>query len=94
MAKKIGEMRDLATGELEARLIDLRSDLARERALAASGTRQEKPAKTRNMRRAIARILTVMGEKKGKAAKAAGKAPKQEDKEKEKAKGKEKKEKR
>ncbi|MBU0662111.1 MAG: 50S ribosomal protein L29 [Candidatus Diapherotrites archaeon] len=69
MTKKLEELRDLANEELDARLVDLRSDLAKERALVASGTRSEKPAKTRNMRRTIARILTIVNEKKVKEIK-------------------------
>ncbi|MFH1224788.1 MAG: 50S ribosomal protein L29 [Candidatus Diapherotrites archaeon] len=64
MPRKIDELRDLAGEELEARLVGLRADIAKERALAASGTRAEKPAKARNMRRMVARILTILKEKK------------------------------
>lgn len=64
MPRKISELRDLAAEELESRLVDLRADIAKERALSASGTRAEKPAKVRNMRRTVARILTILKEKK------------------------------
>ncbi|MBS3059352.1 MAG: 50S ribosomal protein L29 [Candidatus Diapherotrites archaeon] len=45
MAKSTAELRGLSVPELEGRLVEIKSDLARERALIASGTRAEKPSK-------------------------------------------------
>ena len=50
--------------ELEAKLLDLRAELSKEKSLIASGTRAEKPAKIKELRRDIARILTIINQKK------------------------------
>jgi len=64
VAKSTAELRGLSVPELEGRLVEIKSDLARERALIASGTRAEKPSKIRGMRRMVARILTIISNKK------------------------------
>ena len=64
MSKKNAVLRDKPLQELESQLVELKSNLAKERSHAVSGTKSEKPAKIRTMRRGIARILTIMGEKK------------------------------
>ncbi len=71
MAKKLEALRDSSAQELEAKLVELKTTLSKEKAQVSSGTRAEKPAKIRNARRQIARILTIMGEKKAKASAAA-----------------------
>ena len=63
MSKKLDELRGLGVGELESKLVDLRTELAKERSLATSGTKSEKPSKIRNLKRGIARIITIVGEK-------------------------------
>ena len=63
MAKKLAALRDSSVVELESKLLDLKSVLSKEKALVASGTRAEKPSKIRNTRRQIARILTIIGQK-------------------------------
>ncbi|MBI4210129.1 MAG: 50S ribosomal protein L29 [Candidatus Diapherotrites archaeon] len=65
-SKKLAVLRDNSTPELEAKIVDLKSELVKERALISSGTRAEKPAKIRNARRQVARILTIINEKKAK----------------------------
>lgn len=60
---RASELRELSVVELDERLVQLRTDLAKERASVASGSRAEKPAKIRNLRRGIARVLTIMGQK-------------------------------
>lgn len=60
------ELRGMAIEELEEKLVDLRNDLSKEKAVIASGTRAEKPAKIRNLRRTIGRIMTIINEKKKK----------------------------
>ena len=74
MAKKLEALRDLAVAELEAKLVELKTTLSKEKAQVASGTRAEKPAKIRNARRGIARILTIIHEKKFSAGAAKAKA--------------------
>lgn len=64
MAKKLAALRDNSVQDLEARLLDIKNELSKEKALVSSGTRAEKPAKIRNARRQIARILTIIKEKK------------------------------
>ncbi|HLC92538.1 MAG TPA: 50S ribosomal protein L29 [archaeon] len=64
MGKKLAALRDNSTEELESKLLDLKGELSKEKALVASGTRAEKPSKIRNARRQIARILTIIGQKK------------------------------
>ncbi len=74
MAKKLDALRDNSIQELEAKLVELKTTLLKEKAKGASGTRAEKPAKIRNARRGIARTLTIINEKRRKAAsKQAGK---------------------
>ena len=67
MAKKIGvrELRALSFEEIEEKAGELRAELAKERALISSGTRPENPGKIRKTRRQIARMLTIVNEKKG-----------------------------
>lgn len=65
MAKKNAQLRDMAIKELESNLAQLKSELAKDRSLAMSGTKAEKPAKIRNTKRQIARIFTIMREKSG-----------------------------
>ncbi|MCX6802942.1 MAG: 50S ribosomal protein L29 [Candidatus Diapherotrites archaeon] len=63
MTKKHGELFKMNERELNTRAIELKQDLAKERAAIASGTRSEKPAKIRNLRREIARVLTALSMK-------------------------------
>ncbi|PIU21098.1 MAG: 50S ribosomal protein L29 [Candidatus Diapherotrites archaeon CG08_land_8_20_14_0_20_34_12] len=61
---KASELRTMNALELEAKLRILKIELAKERAVIASGTRPEKPTKIRNTRKDIARILTILNQKK------------------------------
>ncbi len=56
------EIRDMNKEEMKARLDELRSELARERAVAAAGGSLENPGRLGELRRTIARISTVMNE--------------------------------
>jgi len=56
------ELRGLEIGELKEKLRELRAELARERAIVAAGTSTENPMRIRELRRAIARVLTVIRE--------------------------------
>ncbi|MEK6958198.1 MAG: 50S ribosomal protein L29 [archaeon] len=64
MVKKLAVLRDNSVEELEAKIVDLKNLLSKEKAMVSSGTRAEKPSKIRNTRRQIARILTIINEKK------------------------------
>jgi large subunit ribosomal protein L29 len=60
---KAKEMRAMTKEELEERVIELKQELAKERSTIASGTRSEKPSKIKNIKKDIARLLTVMNTK-------------------------------
>ncbi|KUO41610.1 MAG: 50S ribosomal protein L29 [Hadesarchaea archaeon DG-33] len=57
------EIRDLSVDEMRAKIRELRAELARTHATAAAGGSLENPARIRELRRTIARILTIMKEK-------------------------------
>ncbi len=59
---KPNEIRDMNLEEMEAELAELRSELARERAVAAAGGSLENPGRVKELRRTIARVLTIMKE--------------------------------
>ncbi|MFH0927485.1 MAG: 50S ribosomal protein L29 [Candidatus Micrarchaeota archaeon] len=50
----------MTQAELEAKLFEIRRELNTERGLAASGGRSQNPGKIRELRRTVARILTIM----------------------------------
>ena len=56
------ELRGMGIGELKEKLRELRAELARERAVVAAGTSTENPMRVRELKRAIARVLTVIRE--------------------------------
>lgn len=56
------EIRDMSIEEMRAKLRELRAELARERAIAAAGGSLENPGRIRELRRTIARILTIIKE--------------------------------
>ena len=57
------EIRDMNVEEMRAKLREFRAELARARATAGAGGSLENPARIRELRRTIARILTIMKEK-------------------------------
>lgn len=57
------EIRAMNPDEMMQKLRELRSELARARATAAAGGSLENPARIRELKRAIARILTIIREK-------------------------------
>ncbi|MFH1544538.1 MAG: 50S ribosomal protein L29 [archaeon] len=65
MAVKLNvkDMRGMAAEELSEKIIGIKADLAKEKALISSGTRSENPGKIKKMRKTIARILTIINEK-------------------------------
>lgn len=60
--KAAKNFRGIEKTELTEKLLGFREELAKEKAVIASGTRAEKPAKIKNLRRNIARILTILKE--------------------------------
>jgi large subunit ribosomal protein L29 len=68
------EIRDMNIDEMKAKLMELRSELARERAIIASGGSLENPGRVRELKHSIARLLTIIKEtqKKGGARSSAG----------------------
>ena len=59
------EIRDMNVEEMRAKLRELRTELARARATVAAGGSLENPARIRELRRTIARVITIMKEKGG-----------------------------
>jgi len=59
---RIKEIRNMSREEREKRLNELRVELARLRTMVKAGGTIEKPARIREIRRTIARILTVNNE--------------------------------
>jgi large subunit ribosomal protein L29 len=57
------EVLALNAEETQAKLVELKKAVAKEKGLVASGTRPENPGKIRVMRRTIARILTFAHQK-------------------------------
>ncbi len=62
---KAHEMRDLSLAELEARLKDEKEALIDFRFNKAIAGQIENPARIKNTRREIARLITIINEKKG-----------------------------
>ncbi|WP_457554842.1 50S ribosomal protein L29 [Candidatus Pyrohabitans sp.] len=60
---RAGEIRDMGREELQEKLSELRMELLTERSKAAAVGVPENPGRMRELRRTIARILTVMKEK-------------------------------
>ncbi len=60
------EIRDMSIEEMAAEVAELRSELARERSVAATGGSLDNPGRVKELRRTIARILTIMNEEVGK----------------------------
>lgn len=71
--KKTAEIRELTAAEIKEKAAGLRRDLAKEKAVIASGTRPENPGKIRSIRRDIARMLTILKEKEKEKAHGKGK---------------------
>ncbi len=59
---KMTEIREMSQEDIERKLVELRSELAKQRAAMASGAGMENPGVIRAIRRSIARILTYMNE--------------------------------
>lgn len=59
------EIRDLSSEELEEKLKELRNELLREKSMIASGGAPENPGRIKEIKRTIARILTIKTQKEG-----------------------------
>lgn len=59
---RMKEIRNMSREEREKKLAELRSELTRLRIMVKAGGAVEKPARIREIRRTIARILTVNNE--------------------------------
>ena len=57
------DIRSMKDADLEKQLKDLRNDLLKQRAITATGGAPESPGRIRELRRTIARILTIQKEK-------------------------------
>lgn len=60
---RMRDIRDMSTTEREKRLSELRADLVRMRTLVNAGGAIENPSRIRDIKRTIARILTVINER-------------------------------
>lgn len=70
MSKKIAELRQLSVEEINSKILELRTELSKERGLTSSGTKAQNPGKIGNVKKTISRLLTIATEKKtGKNAK-------------------------
>ncbi len=58
------EIREMSGDQVEKQLKDLRNELLKERAITATGGAPESPGRIRELRRTIARILTIQKEEK------------------------------
>ncbi|MCD1293507.1 50S ribosomal protein L29 [Methanocella sp. CWC-04] len=56
------EIRDMSGDQRTKQLKDLRNELLKQRAITATGGAPENPGKIRELRRTIARILTIQHE--------------------------------
>jgi large subunit ribosomal protein L29 len=63
---KTKDLQTMSKEDLTAKTVELKQELAKEKATIASGTRSENPGKIRKIRRNIARVLTVMNTKENK----------------------------
>jgi len=60
---KIEDVRNMSAEEIEEELRSLESELIREKGIVAAGGALEKPGRIRDIRRTIARIMTVQTER-------------------------------
>lgn len=67
---RMDEIRDMSGEERERRLSELRTELVRVRTMVKAGGAVENPSRIRDIKRTIARILTVMTEETGRRSKA------------------------
>lgn len=63
MNKKLNDIRGMGASERMLKLKDLMNELAKEKSVKSTNTRPESPGKAKNIRKQIARILTINQEK-------------------------------
>ncbi len=61
---RANELREMSIDELKEKLIELKRELFKERVAVATSGSPSNPGRMRELRRTIARILTIMNEKK------------------------------
>ncbi len=61
---KAKEVRAMAEDKRQKQLVDLKNELLKERAITSTGGAPENPGRIRELRRTIARILTIQKEEK------------------------------
>jgi large subunit ribosomal protein L29 len=61
---KKGKIREMTDAELSAKLFEFQKELNAERGMLASGGRTSNPGKIRELRRTLARTLTIIHERK------------------------------
>ena len=61
---KAKEIREMTDDKLQKQLADLKNELLKERAITSTGGAPENPGRIRELRRTIARILTIQKEEK------------------------------
>jgi len=59
---RVKEIRDMSTEDRRKRLLELQTELVRLKTMIKAGGAIENPARIRELRRTIARILTIEGE--------------------------------
>jgi len=64
---RVSEIRKMSDGERRRRLSELRAELMRAKTMVKAGGSLENPSRIRELRRTIARILTVMNEERRKS---------------------------
>jgi large subunit ribosomal protein L29 len=61
---KKSKIREMADAELKAKLFEFQKELNTERGMLASGGRTSNPGKIRELRKSVARVLTIIHERK------------------------------
>lgn len=56
------EIRDMSIEEMKAKLAEIRTELAREKAVAAAGGTLDNPGRVQELKKTVARILTIIKE--------------------------------
>lgn len=59
------DIREMSNEELEKKITDLKNDLMKDKAQVSSGAPPKSPALIRNRRRDIARMKTILNQRKG-----------------------------
>lgn len=61
---KKGKIREMADAELSTKLFEFQKELNSERGMVATGGRTSNPGKIRELRKSVARVMTIMHERK------------------------------